>query len=106
MILLRILREETELPRYIRRRFHLIDEEVQKLIRGVYTPYKICREYTSGTQLTTVISHAVIENLYFHTFYDIDDESKEWEEIAQSIWDYIHEKYGKEIDKYYHINCV
>ena len=102
----RIIREEGKPSVKIRRRVHLIDKEVQGLIRSVYTPNKICKDYTGGIELNAVISHAVIENLYFNTFYEMDDESKEWEEIAQFIWDYIHEKYGKEIDNYYHINCV
>ena len=102
----RILREETNLSFKIRRRINLIDDEVEKLLRIAYTPNVICRNYTGGNELINVISHAVIENLYFNTFYEMDDDSKEWEEIAQFIWDYIHEKYGKEIDNYYHINCV
>jgi hypothetical protein len=105
-IIKKVLKEETNLSFKIRRRTNLIDNEVEKLLRSVYTPTVICRNYTGGIELNTVISHAVIENLYFNTFYEMDDESKEWEEIAQFIWDYIHEKYGKEIDNYYHINCV
>jgi len=103
----RILREERKPSLKIRRRTHLIDKEVQNLIRSVYTPNKICKNYTGGIELVAVISHAVIENLYFNTFYEtMADDSKDWEEIADYIWDYIHEKYGKEIDNYYHINCV
>jgi hypothetical protein len=105
-IIKKVLKEETNLSFKIRRRTNLIDNEVEKLLRSVYTPNKICKDYTGGIELNAVISHAVIENLYFNTFYEMDDESKEWEEITQSIWDYIHEKYGKEIDNYYHINCV
>ena len=98
-----ILMEELS-PR-VRRRVNLIDDEVEKLLRIAYTPNVICRNYTGGNELINVISHAVIENLYFNTFYEMDDDSKEWEEIAQFIWDYVHEKFGERIKTHYEDNC-
>ena len=104
-IIKKVLNEETNLSFKIRRRTNLIDNEVEKLLRSVYTPNVICRNYTGGIGLTAVISHAVIENLYFNTFYEMDDESKEWEETAQFIWDYIYENFRKTINDYYQSNC-
>ena len=101
----RILREEVSPTSKIRRRTERINYEVKRLINSVYTPKVICKRYTGGNELTTVISHAVIENIYFNTFYDIDDESKEWEEIAQFIFDYIHENLGDMINSYYQSSC-
>ncbi len=100
----RILREEVSPPYKIRRRLERINYEVERLINSVYTPKVICRNYTGGNELTTVIAHAAIENLYFNTFYDISDESK-WEEIAQFIFDYIHENFGDMINSYYQSSC-
>ena len=104
-IIKKVLREEVSTPYKIRRRIERINYEVERLINSVYTPKVICKSYTGGNELTTVIAHAVIENLYFNTFYDINDESKEWEEIAQYIFDYVHEKFGERIRKYYEDNC-
>lgn len=104
-IIKKVLKEETNLSFKIRRRINLIDDEVEKLLRIAYTPNVICRNYTGGNELTNVISHTVIENLYFNTFYEMDDESKEWEEIAQFIWDYVHEKFGERIKTHYEDNC-
>jgi hypothetical protein len=104
-IIKKILKEETNLSFKIRRRTHLIDNEVEILLKSVYTPNVICKNYRGGTELVTVISHTVIEKLYFNTFYEMDDESKEWEEIAQYIFDYIHEKFGERINEYYENNC-
>ena len=104
-IIKKVLKEETNLSFKIRRRINLIDDEVEKLLRIAYTPNVICRNYTGGIGLTAVISHAVIENLYFNTFYEMDDESKEWEETAQFIWDYIYEKFGERIRNHYEDNC-
>lgn len=102
----KILKEETsERPYQIIRRIHLIDREVKRLIDSVYTPNVICKNYTGGNELKTVISHAVIENLYFNTFYKMNDESKEWESVAQFIFDYIHNKFGETIKNYYESSC-
>ena len=96
-IIKKVLKEETNLSFKIRRRTNLIDDEVKKLLNSVYIGQYLCINYTGGNELINVISHAVIENLYFNTFYEMDDDSKEWEEIAQFIWDYVHEKFGERI---------
>ena len=52
-----------------------------------------------------VVTEAVAENLYFNTFYNLDNDSKEWEEIAQYIFDYVPEKFGERIKEYYMRTC-
>lgn len=104
-IIKKVLKEETNLSFKIRRRTNLIDDEVKKLLNSVYIGQYLCVNYRGGDELTNVISHTVIENLYFNTFYEMDDESKEWEEIAQFIWDYVHEKFGERIKTHYEDNC-
>ena len=102
----KILKEETSKNPYpIIRRTHLIDREVKRVINSVYTPNVICKNYTGGHELTTVISHTVIENLYFNTFYKMNDELKDWEDVAQYIYDYVHEKYGEFITNHYQSSC-
>lgn len=89
----------------IMRRTNLIDDEVKKLLNNVYIGQYLCVNYRGGDELINVISHAVIENLYFNTFYELDDESEQWQDIAQFIFEYVPEKFGKEIRKHYERNC-
>lgn len=89
----------------IMRRTNLIDDEVKKLLNNVYIGQYLCVNYRGGNELINVISHAVIENLYFNTFYELDDDSEQWQDIAQFIFEYIPEKFGKEIRKHYERNC-
>lgn len=104
-IIKKVLKEETNLSFKIRRRTNLIDDEVKRLLNSVYIGQYLCINYRGGNELINVISHAVIENLYFNTFYEMDDESKEWEETAQFIFDYVHEKFGERIKTHYEDNC-
>ena len=104
-IIKKVLNEETNLSFKIRRRTNLIDDEVKRLLNSVYIGQYLCINYRGGNELINVISHAVIENLYFNTFYEMDDDSKEWEEIAQYIFDYVPEKFGERIKKHYEDNC-
>ena len=104
-IIKKVLNEETNLSFKIRRRTNLIDDEVKRLLNSVYIGQYLCINYRGGNELITVISHTVIENLYFNTFYELDDESEQWQDIAQFIFEYVPEKFGKEIRKHYERNC-
>lgn len=99
----KVLREEKyHLP--IKRRINLIDEELFRVLERIYTPDKICI-YRSGEELIMVITEAIVENLYFHTFYNMDDESIEWRHIHDFIVGYVQKKYGKKLEEYFHLNC-
>ena len=99
-----ILREDKKPINWVRRRYGLIDDEFNRLMHKVYGPDKICM-YRSGEELVMVVTEAVAENLYFNTFYNLDNDSKEWEEVYDSIIGYMQYKYGKKLEEYYHINC-
>ena len=99
----KILREERA-PIKVLRRTHEIDREFKRLMSAVYRPDNICR-YVDGSELFEVVTEAILENLYFNTFYQMDDTSNEWEKIADFIYSYTWEKYGKEVLDYYHTNC-
>jgi len=71
---------------------------------SVYRPDNVC-EYRDGSELFEVVTEAMLENLYFNTFYGVDDLSNEWEKIADFIGNYTWEKYGKEVLDYYKDNC-
>ena len=100
----KILREETEPLLRARRRIYVIDELLDFQVKSYYKPESICR-YQSGEELLEVVKYAVIDHMYWDYFGDIDDNSKEWKRIFDYFEDYINNKYGDELKKYYHINC-
>jgi len=100
----RTLREENELLLRARRRISVVDDLLSFKVRHYYKPESICR-YESGEELVEVVMAAVIDHMYWDYFGDIDDTSKEWKIIFDYFEDYIKDKYGEELKKYYHINC-
>lgn len=100
----RILREENKSLLRARRRINVVDELLSFKVRRYYKPESICI-YESGEELVEVVMEAVIDNVYWDYFGDIDDTSKEWKIIFDYFEDYIKDKYGDELKKYYHINC-
>ena len=90
--------------RKVLRRTHEIDKEFKRLMSAVYRPDNICR-YVDGSELFTVVTEAMVENLYANIFREIDDTSDEWEKIVDFIYNYTWEKYGKELLTYYNDNC-
>ena len=99
-----ILREETKMNPLLRRRLHLIDDEVESRIGTIYTPQNICR-FESAEELLDVITDAVIDSMYFNYFSGLNDDGRLWNEMYQDMADYIKNKYGKSIMVYYQNNC-
>jgi hypothetical protein len=99
----RILREERA-PIKVLRRTNEIDREFKRLMSAVYRPNSICR-YETGEMLVRVVTEAIWENLYYNTFYMVDDTSEEWERIVNFIYEYVRENYGEELIDYYNNNC-
>jgi hypothetical protein len=99
----KVLREENR-PLKIMRRTNLIDDILLKLMNDTYKPNKICG-YGNSDSFIEVVKYSVGENLYFNTFYEMDDSSKEWEDIFYFISDYIDNKYGEKLINYFHISC-
>ena len=100
----RILREETA-PSNIRRRTHLIDNEIAKLLDRVYYDKRICGRYDDANMFMNVVQEAVLENLYFNTFYMMDDTSEEWEKSVDFIYDYIKVSHGENLRRYFNNTC-
>jgi hypothetical protein len=100
----KVLREETKIPVRLRRRFEHLDDEIDFRMRRIYTPKDICR-FRSGEELLEVVSETVIDAMYYTYFSDVDGNSKEWVIMYRTMIEYINDKYGEEIKKYYHINC-
>lgn len=99
-----ILREETR-PLKAMRRTHLIDSEIARLFSKVYTNQRICERYGDADMFVRVVTEAIVENLYFNTFYMMDDTSEEWEKSVDFIYDYIKDSYGEKLKDYYNKMC-
>jgi hypothetical protein len=100
----RLLKESISIDPRVKRRITLLDDELLYRMSAIYRPDNICR-YVSGEELLEVIIEAVIDTMYWTYFSDIDDNSKEWGIMYRTMVEYINDKYGEEIKKYYHINC-
>lgn len=100
----RILREETR-PLKAMRRTHLIDREIARLLDRVYYDKRICGRYDSDNMFLQVVTEAVVENLYFNTFYMMDDTSLEWESSVNFIYDFIKDSYGEKLKDYFNNMC-
>ena len=87
------------------RRIHNIDSLVEHSIKSIYTLPKICILYDSGEILLDVIIEYVVDRLYYDYFSDIDDSSKEWEEMYNIIVKYARTTHGERIIEYYNKNC-
>jgi hypothetical protein len=100
----RILREETR-PYKIMRRTHLIDREIARLLDIVYYDKRICGRYDNANMFLQVVTETVVENLYFNTFYMMDDTSLEWESSVNFIYDFIKDSYGEKLKDYFNNMC-
>ena len=99
-----VLREETR-PLKVMRRTHLIDNEITKLLDRVYYDKRICGRYDSANMFLQVVTEAVVENLYFNTFYMMDDTSLEWESSVNFMYDFIKDSYGEKLKDYFNNMC-
>jgi hypothetical protein len=100
----RILREETR-PLKVMRRTHLIDYEINRLLDLVYFDNRICGRYDDADMFVRVVAEAVVTNLYFNTFYMMDDTSEEWEKSVDFIYDFIKDSHGETLKDYFNNMC-
>jgi hypothetical protein len=100
----RILKEETKINPFLRRRLGMLDYEVEYRLSAIYRPDNIC-PHKNGDELVEVVMEAAIESMYWNYFADIDENSEKWVNTYYDMVKYIRNKYGDKIKEYYHINC-
>lgn len=98
----KILREESEIPIFLRRRISYIDEYFRESTQD--WGLNLC-DFNSGQQLMEKLIFDTLEKMYFSFYNDMDDTSTEWFNIAEYIEKYLLKKYMNDIEKSYHINC-
>lgn len=104
----RILKEETRKPYKIMRRGYDIDYEVDRILSKPHLKYAgfgICKKYKSADEFITSIQEQVMENMYFHTFYMMDDTSDEWQGIVDFIYIYIRDNLTEKLTNHYNNLC-
>jgi hypothetical protein len=100
----KVLREETKISPYLRRRIDMLDYEVEYRMSEVYRPNDICR-FESGEELLNVIVEAAIDSMYWNYLSNVDTNSSEWVNIYNEMVNYLEDKYGKKLLTYYNDNC-
>jgi hypothetical protein len=100
----KVLKEETKISPYLRRRINMLDYEVESRVGRVYRPDNICK-YESAEELLDVIMEASIDSMYWNYFSNVDDNSSEWVSIYNEMVKYVENKYGDELRNYYINNC-
>lgn len=101
----KILREETR-PLKVLRRTHLIDSLIETMVERYYSDNWICVRYDDDKMYLKVIQEAIIETLYFNTFYIIDDTSEEWGNIYKFVYEYIDSKFGEKLKSFFNEKCT
>ena len=98
-----ILREESKMSTYLRRRLEMLDYEVESRIgKGFYSPDVVCVHYKNEEDLFDAIMESSIENMYWNYFVTMEEE---WPTIYLDMVKYVRSKYGDEIRNYYVDNC-
>jgi hypothetical protein len=100
----KVLREETKISPYLRRRIDMLDYEVESRVGRVYRPDNICK-YESAEELLNVIVEAAIDSMYWNYLSNVDTNSSEWVNIYNEMVNYLEDKYGKKLLTYYNDNC-
>ena len=98
-----ILREESKIPAKVRRRTVHIDDEFEMAVRNFKDQYKsIC---IGEQNFIAIIIELTLDAMYWTYYSDIDDSSKEWENIYIYIVDYIEKNFISKLKMDYHLNC-
>ena len=99
----RILREETQMSTFIRRRINIIDGYFNDAIKD--WKVNMC-DFRHSSHLLEKLIYDTMENLYFiHFETEFDDDDSEWYKISVMVEKYLTEKYSDEINKFYHLQC-
>lgn len=90
---------------FLRRRLPEVGRLVDYALNTSYRPDKICGKYENSTVLFNVVGHWIIEQIYHLYFWELDDTSKEWDELAETILKYIKNNYEGRIKETFTEDC-
>jgi len=101
----RILREDRKPSNFLRRRFDMLNYEVEREFNGPWGGHNICIFFKSDIEYFETIMENAIDSMYYNYFSHIDDNSGEWAHEYLDMVDYIRKKYQDKIMKHYDDNC-
>ena len=93
------------IPLQVKRKISVIDYGVQYLLNGSYNTRRICVDYAAYDEFIQVISEAVAENVGIYFFPNLDDQSKEWENIYYGILQYVDITWGDRLEEHFESIC-
>ena len=99
-----VLKEETQLPTFIRRRLNIIDGYFNDALKEWRV--NMCN-FSNGNHLLEKLIFDTLESLYFVHFDDkFDHDDDEWYKISVMVEKYLTEKYSDNINKIYKGKCI
>jgi hypothetical protein len=101
----RILREDRKLSNFLKRRFDMLNYEVESRLNNTFGGSNICIFFKSEEDFFETIMEESIDSMYYNYFSNIDDNSGEWAHIYLDMVNYIRNKYQDKIMKHYDDNC-
>ncbi len=101
----RILREDRKLSNFLKRRFDMLNYEVESRLNNTFGGGNICIFFKSEEDFFETIMEESIDFMYYNYFSNIDDNSGEWAHIYLDMVNYIRKNYQYKIMKHYDDNC-
>jgi hypothetical protein len=101
----RILREDRKLSNFLKRRFDMLNYEVESRLNNTFGGGNICIFFKSEEDFFETIMEESIDSMYYNYFSNIDDNSGEWAHIYLDMVNYIRKNYQYKIMKHYDNNC-
>ncbi len=101
----RILREDRKLSNFLKRRFDMLNYEVESRLNNTFGGGNICIFFKSEEDFFETIMEESIDSMYYNYFSNIDDNSGEWAHIYLDMVNYIRKNYQYKIMKHYDDNC-
>jgi hypothetical protein len=101
----RILREDRQPSNFLKRRFKMLDYEVDSRLNNTFGGDNICIFFKSDIEYFETIMENAINAMYYNYFSHMDDNSGEWAHEYLDMVDYIRKKHKDKIMKHYDDNC-
>jgi hypothetical protein len=92
----KILKEETELPKEVKRRLSTLDDIFHDKIKNYVKPELVSR-YDTDEQILGDLINSALDTIYNESFSHFNIFSRDWERIWTFLHNYLKEKYQGKI---------
>ena len=101
----RVLKEERKPSNSLRRRFDILDYEIEKSLNSQFSGINLCIIFKNDIEFFESVMENSIDFMYYNHFSNMDDNSGEWAHTYLDMVNYIRENYQYKIMKHYDDNC-